>query len=198
MKTKNSLLLAILTAIAVVSAEAKPMDTTNTLSFSGATWNDGGTLDGFFTIIYDPTGLPIDLLSADITTGDSTPGFYGGATFAGFEYIFDIAGKANTAGPGTAGFIDATQNGGSSANELVLTSLDGPYRAFYLDWQGSTTMSLYSGNADGQYTSENYSGDPTLRFINSSGGSVEPVPEPTTLALAGLGGLGLLLFRRRK
>jgi hypothetical protein len=28
--------------------------------------------------------------------------------------------------------------------------------------------------------------------------STEPVPEPTTLALAGLGGLGLLLIRRRK
>jgi hypothetical protein len=28
--------------------------------------------------------------------------------------------------------------------------------------------------------------------------AVEPVPEPTTLALAGLGGLSLLLFRRRK
>jgi hypothetical protein len=29
-------------------------------------------------------------------------------------------------------------------------------------------------------------------------GVTEPVPEPTTLALAGLGGLSLLLFRRRK
>jgi hypothetical protein len=27
---------------------------------------------------------------------------------------------------------------------------------------------------------------------------INPVPEPTTLALAGLGGLSLLLFRRRK
>ena len=32
-------------------------------------------------------------------------------------------------------------------------------------------------------------------YIN---GFIEPVPEPTTLALAGLGGLSLLLFRRRK
>jgi hypothetical protein len=32
----------------------------------------------------------------------------------------------------------------------------------------------------------------------SSLGVTEPVPEPTTLALAGLGGLSLLLFRRRK
>jgi hypothetical protein len=29
-------------------------------------------------------------------------------------------------------------------------------------------------------------------------GTFAPVPEPSTLALAGLSGLGLLLFRRRK
>jgi hypothetical protein len=34
--------------------------------------------------------------------------------------------------------------------------------------------------------------------INGIQLSINPVPEPSTLALAGLGGLSLLLFRRRK
>jgi hypothetical protein len=39
-------------------------------------------------------------------------------------------------------------------------------------------------------------GEPVGPLFSING--VAPVPEPTTLALAGLGGLGLLLFRRRK
>jgi hypothetical protein len=52
------------------------------------------------------------------------------------------------------------------------------------DFQAETTGETY---ADFNYN------DLTFTFSN-----VTPVPEPTTLALAGLSGLGLLLFRRRK
>jgi hypothetical protein len=54
----------------------------------------------------------------------------------------------------------------------------------FVGWEDETTGETY---ADFNYN------DLTFTFSN-----VTPVPEPTTLALAGLGGLGLLLFRRRK
>jgi hypothetical protein len=41
-------------------------------------------------------------------------------------------------------------------------------------------------------------GGQTILAMGDYGNSITSVPEPTTLALAGLGGLGLLLFRRRK
>jgi len=51
-------------------------------------------------------------------------------------------------------------------------------------------------------TSTNYwfnlNGGPTLAGLESGFSEITPAPEPTTLALAALGGASLLLFRRRK
>jgi hypothetical protein len=191
MKTKTALLLGILSAIAVASAEASPQYTTNTLSFSGASWNDGGSLDGYFTIQYYG-GTPSAVLSLDVTTGNGTSD-----GFIGFDYIYNVSGQANTISTPT---FDALQSDGAPANELVAVRLgeDDPYYGMFLDWQGSSPTSLYVGVVGGQYSSENYEGAPGIRSLNNEGGSLGPVPEPSTLALAGLGGLGLLLFRRRK
>jgi hypothetical protein len=188
MKTKTTFLLGILTAIFVASAEAQY--TTNTLSFAGASWNDGGSLDGYFTIEYNG-GTPDAVLSLDVTTGNGTSD-----GFIGFNYIFNVDGQADTVG--THGISDR-QNLGYPANELYMYSLGSPTYWLYLDWQGDTPTSLYVGTVGGgEYSSENYAGSPGIRSLNSEGGSPGPVPEPTTLALAGLSGLGLLLFRRRK
>src|SRR5208283_123560 len=54
----------------------------------------------------------------------------------------------------------------------------------------------YGGNGV-PYTDNNIDFDEPIATLFSING-VEPVPEPSTLALAVLGGLGLLLFRRRK
>jgi hypothetical protein len=188
MKTKTTFLLGILTAIFVASAEAQY--TTNTLSFAGASWNDGGSLDGYFTI-EDNGGTPDAVLSLDVTTGNGTSD-----SFIGFNYIFNVDGQADTVG--THG-IDRFQNLGNTANELYMFSLGSPTYWLFLDWQGSSPTSLYVGTiAGGEYSSENYAGSPGIRGLNNEGGSAGPVPEPSTLALAGLGGLSLLLFRRRK
>ena len=189
MKLKTSLLLAILTAISVVSAEAKPLLTTNTLSFSGASWSDGGSLDGYFTIQYNG-GTPDAVLSLDVITGNGTSD-----GFIGFHYIFNVDGQADTVS--TPDF-DAWQNLGAPANELDMNPLGSPDDWLFLDWQGSSPTSLYVGNVEGQYSSEQYVGGPGIRSLNSEGGSPGPVPEPSTLALSAVGGLGLLLFRRRK
>ena len=195
MKTKTSFLLAILTAIAVASAEAGTQYTTNTLTFSGASWNDGGSLDGYFTIQYD-AGIPDAVLCLDVTTGNGTSD-----SFIGYDYIYNVSGQANTVN-GTPGF-DALQSDGNPANELlVVRSSDPDYFNYglYLDWQGSNPTSLYVGDVGSQYSSEAYDGSPGIRSLNDEGGSQGSVPEPSTLtlALAGFSGLGLLLFRRRK
>jgi len=54
----------------------------------------------------------------------------------------------------------------------------------------------YGGNGV-PYTDNNIDYDEPIATLFSING-VEPVPEPSMLALAGLGGLSLLLFRRRK
>src|ERR1035438_10232203 len=181
MKTKTTFLLGILTAIFVASAEAQY--TTNTLSFAGASWNDGGSLDGYFTIEYNG-GTPDAVLSLDVTTGNGTSD-----GFIGFHYIFNVDGQADTVG--THG-INAFQNLGYPANELHMFSLGSPSYRLYLDWQGSSPTSLYVGDVGSLYSSENYSDSPGIRSLNSEGGAPGPVPEPSTLALSAVAGLGLL------
>jgi hypothetical protein len=187
MKTKTSFLLAILTAVSIVSAEAQ--FTTNTLTFSGASWNDGGSLDGYFTIQYD-NGTPIAVLSLDVATGNGTSD-----GFLGYTYIYNVSDQADTV---IGAFINATQPD-FTANELIaVNSSETDSHHVYLDWQGSSPTSLYLGNVGDEYSSENYVGSSGYRTLNDEGGSVGTVPEPTTLALAGLSGLGMLLFHRRK
>ncbi len=90
MKTKILFLLGILTAIGVASVEAMPLYTTNTLTFTGASWNDGGSLDGYFTIQYQG-GTPTAVLSLDVTTGNGTSD-----GFIGYDYIYNVSGQADT------------------------------------------------------------------------------------------------------
>ena len=59
----------------------------------------------------------------------------------------------------------------------------------------SSSMWSWSGNQiDINWEGMSFSAGNTVTFDYN----VAPTPEPSTLALAGLGGLGLLLFRRRK
>jgi hypothetical protein len=195
----------LIISVMLASTALLKAQSTNTLNFN-ATWNDGGSLSGWFTVDYDINGNAESLLSADVTTGASTPGFYsGGATFNGFQYIYDVQGMDNTAGYVSYGLngLDVWQGENGPANELVLKSLNYPGNILFLDWQSSDPTELYLGTVGTEYSSESYQGAPVgsngdIRFLNTSGGSVEATPEPGTFALAGMGGATLLFLIRRK
>jgi hypothetical protein len=165
------------------------------LSFTGAQWNDGGSLAGFFTVSYtnsggNPTGLT--LVSADVTTGNGT----NGDGFAGQIYCFNDAGCTSSV---VSNSFDALQANGAPANELEM-SLSSGYGIF-LDWQGENPTSLYVGNG-GQFTSENTPGFSVVRSISTSGGSPgspgSASPEPATIMLTGLALAATGWVRRRK
>jgi len=188
-------LIAVATlAISVASVQAQY--TTNTFSFTGASWNDDASLSGYFTIGYDLSGTPISLVSLDVTTGDGI--------FPGFNYIYNVLGQEDTVSFDVGYPFDATQSTGWPANELTVFSLD-ESRFLNLDWQGTDPTSLYVGDPEGLHSSEGvYSPDFMIRGLTTAGGSggtggtVEPTPEPGTLVLAGLAGASLIAFRRRK
>jgi hypothetical protein len=183
--------------VAVLFASLPMAAGTLTLSFSGAAWDDGGSLDGFFTVTYDDNGMPTSLVSANVVTG-------GGSLLPGFTYVYNDPPFATNVviPPDSSLFFDATQYGGAPANELVLNTSNS---ILFLDWQGTNPTSLWVGNVDGQYSSESQVTDGFIRIgtrsINSSGGSVgtaTDAPEPTTFALTGLVLVGVGFFRRRR
>ena len=164
---------------------------TLTLAWTGGLWNDGGSLNGTFTVSFDDiTGAPLALLSADVQTGNGTSD-----GFIGQSYVFAVPGQTDTV---TSDSFDATQSAGAPANELVL-GLGSGYITF-LDWQGTSPTTLWVGNVGGQYSSENNPDFSIVRSLNTSGGSAgtpDPAPEPSSLALFGSGLIGFgMMFRR--
>jgi hypothetical protein len=79
-------------------------------------------------------------------------------------------------------------------------------RVFEIGWSSgyATPQLAQAGNsavgwsAAWNYTPSAFTGAPTAMNAPSQFGTGGIVPEPSTIALAGLGGLSLLLFRRRK
>jgi hypothetical protein len=85
--------------------------------------------------------------------------------------------------------LDGTQlASGSVFSGTVSETLTAKYGAIHADFLGAPSQRLgLIINGDGAAA--------TVYFDNIS---ITPIPEPATLALAGLGGLGLLAMRRRK
>ena len=176
---------------------------TFTLSFTDASWNDGGTLNGYFTVTYNAAigaGDPVALDSLYVQTGNGS-----GDSFPGQLYIYDVSGYANTVS--SFGF-DAEQAVGGPASEVYVENMAG--NNLFLDWwiatPGSLPTGLWVGNVGGQYSSESIGvfRDP-IRALNSQGGSSgtggdqpfipSAAPEAGTFSLAGLALAGTVVFR---
>jgi len=100
----------------------------------------------------------------------------------------------NDAGAGTSVWLMAVAWSGASAGAATKYADLGSALADPTAYLGvSTVFSLVSGNPNGTPSTT-----PTSTAGIFPGVTLIPVPEPTTIALAGLGAASLLLFRRRK
>lgn len=88
---------------------------------------------------------------------------------------------------------DVTLNPSTQYFFYMSTPFDGSHQVLY-----SLSDPYSGGEASDAIASGSYSASSSIDLVFTLSGTVVPVPEPTTLALAGLGGLSLLLFRRRK
>ena len=203
--------LATASLAATLLAGAAQADTIATLSFSGAAWDDGGSLAGYFTYSYDASNAitAIDLIDFTTGAGNETDLTEVSGPAPGRTYIYDVTGM--TTNTTTPQITNATGGAGSGVYEFhvgVLGNEDG----VFLDWTGVGTAAAISTGAGGFTSSEEFYsiGDGYREFKvgqgESSGGQSSgslggvQVPEPGSLSLVALalGAIGMCRRRTRK
>ena len=125
-------------------------------------------------------------LSFDLAIGAGDPGGYGidVGTFSA-DGLTGSAYNSFTAPAAGTGYQHFTVNMGTLGNEYGVTVLNPTVSQMHIDLQ----VNGFPASA---------SGTPDLFLDNLQITMTQPVPEPNTLALAGLGGLGMLMAFRRK
>lgn len=135
------------------------------------------------------------------------------------SFAFAWNGVGNLDATATVDLLTGEGTGGASlASVTGSVSLDnsGPYEGnnfFVADFgsidlaPGQYTVYFYNATSPLEFVGTDYNSYSGGKFVNDYFGdsgydatffTPSPVPEPSTLALAGLGGLSLLRFRRRK
>jgi|SRR5208283_2113906 len=188
--------LALLGVAGTVQAQSALTDIFDGAGFETA-WTGTGTPAGTGTMSVDVTLANGTYNYSDLQADDLTFNFdLGGYTWtqndlqpgtSGLTVIVDndffaFAGSPDTTSGGSADFINAEFDH-LSFSPAGWQNADSDYVFAYFATSSDTVL-----NVNGQYA-------PVLGTLPPP---ATPVPEPTTLAVAGLSGLGLLLFRRRK
>ena len=106
------------------------------------------------------------------------------------EWTLTPAQFANFQGNLTAAVLNAAPTGTAATDVTQMATLTDSSPSSYPDISSSNYLSLFSYNMTNQYDE--------VRLSTTSLSDVTPVPEPATLGLVAIGGLGLLLLKRRK
>ena len=176
-----------LTAVVSLAAVATQANSTITYNWieTGSSFGDGS---GTVTVDYTSTLLDSDgslnsYVGYDFTVTGIT-GTFNGHTITGLNPVYSPAGNYINfqEGPDTA---PATPEPADSSNFVIAFAAGDSY-----EFNAGFEPGLTVFNATDSYASDNNAGTFTL--------SPEPAPEPTTLALAGLGLTGLIAARLRK
>lgn len=188
-----TLSLALLGAAATAQAQSTLTDIFDGAGFTTA-WTGTGTPAGTGTMnvdvtLADGTYNYSDLLADDLTLNFNLGGYTwtqndlqagtSGLTVIVDNGYFAFAGSPDTTSGGSADFINAEFDH-LSFSPAGWQNADSEYVFAYFATSSDTMLDV-----NGQYA-------PELGTIPP------PVPEPTTMVLAALGGASLLLFRRRK
>jgi hypothetical protein len=152
-----------------------------------ANTSPSATTNGLF--FFNPTGTPT-LASTDFNVS-----FYGGSDAASLTLLHTFVGSGGGALFGNGTFTDP--NG--VAYTILGATTTGTFR---IDaWTGGSDFASATGlkGTSGVFSNPIAAApSPTPDFSAMPAVLLNPVPEPSTFALAGLGAAALLIFRRRK
>jgi len=161
-------------------------------SWTGASGNGGVGMTGVNT-----TGLTHGGVAPATVNGQSGTGVQVNWANGTFESTILVGWSADLGSTwvGVSNLLSALANGNSTP---IANQLAGQVGLFGETVIGNVNPALSSPGNNIFSTSSTTTGTGTPIFSLNTQLYVIPVPEPTTLALAGLGGLGLMLFRRQR
>lgn len=174
-------------AIAAIGIRAQAQSTlSGQISFTGLTWSDGSTSSGYFDYTYDSTSDSLlSITAVDINT-------QAGSGIPSFQLYYSIAGEPDNAQAGQD-YNNSSQQKYEAYFEDTATRKD----QIFLDWTGVGSSAMLVSTTPGNFASISANGGSTV-YGATSLGTVVATPEPSSLALIGLGAAALVVARRKK